>query len=82
MSVESWSQGNDNQRQKTLIASGEANVTVPAGYFDEPGGSAAPAKATGAEPPDASNKPHSKGGAKSKPGAAKTPTPSVTPKGE
>jgi hypothetical protein len=84
MSVESWSQGQDKQRQRTLIASGEANVAVPDGYFAEPGGSAAPAKATGAEPPDASNKPHSKGAAKSKPGAAKEPaaTPTTTPKGE
>ena len=84
MSVESWSQGNDNQRQKTIIATGEANVAIPAGYFDEPGGSAAPAKAAGAEPPDASNKPHSKGATRTKSGSAKTPaaSPSTPAKGE
>lgn len=84
MSVESWSQGNDNQRQKTIIATGEANVAIPAGYFDEPGGSAAPAKAAGAEPPDASNKPRSKGATRTKSGSAKAPaaSPSTPAKGE
>ncbi|HEX5258019.1 MAG TPA: hypothetical protein VFW35_04465 [Sphingomicrobium sp.] len=82
MSVESWSQGQDNQRQRTIIASGEANVAAPADYFAEPGGAATPAKAAG-QPPDASNKPHSKGAAKSKPGAVKgTAVPSTSPKGE
>ena len=82
MSVESWAQGQDSQRQRTIIATAEANVAVPDGFFAEPGGPATPAKATGAEPPDASNKPHSKGGAKTKPGAAKTTGPSTSPKGE
>jgi hypothetical protein len=83
MSVESWSQGQDNQRQQTIIATGEANVPVPADYFAEPGGTAAPAKASGAQPPDASNRPHSKGAAKIRPGAAKEPAaPSTSPKGE
>ena len=82
MSIESWPQGQDSQRQRTIIASGEANVAVPDGFFAEPGGSATPAKATGAEPPDASNKPHSKGAAKAKPGPAKPTEPSTAPKGE
>jgi hypothetical protein len=83
MSVDSWSQGHDDQRQRTIIATGEANVAVPDGYFAEPGGSAAPAKAVGTTPPDASNKPHSKGADKAKPGTAKEPTAPVTsPKGE
>jgi hypothetical protein len=82
MSVESWSQGHDNQRQRTIIATGEANVTVAPDFFAEPGGSAAPAKA-GGQPPDASNKPHSKDADKAKPGTAKEPTAPVTsPKGE
>jgi len=66
MSVESWAQGQDAQRQRTIIASGEANPQVPAGYFAEPGGST-PAKASG-EPPDASTKAHGKP-AKAKPPA-------------
>jgi len=73
MSVENWAQGQDKQRQRTIIASGEANVDVPDGYFSEPGGASAPAKAAGAAPPDASNKPHSKGGTGTKPGSAKRP---------
>ena len=84
MSVESWSQGQDKQRQRTIIATGQANVAVPDGYFSEPGGSAAPAKATSSAPPDASNKPHSKGAAKARPGAAKRPatSPATPAKGE
>ena len=54
MSVESWSQGHPNERQRIIIASGTANPPVQARYFDEPG-TKTPAKA-GAEPPDASNK--------------------------
>src|SRR5206468_10323375 len=59
MSVESWQQGQPNQRQRTIIASGTANAAVPASFFMEPGGPAAPAKASG-EPPDASQKQQSK----------------------
>ena len=55
MSVESWSQGQSNQRQRVLIASGAANQPVEASFFAEPRGPGTPAKATG-EPPDASNK--------------------------
>jgi len=80
MSVDSWGQGQENQRQRTVIASGEANPDVAASYFAEPGGPATPAKAAGA-PPDASNKPHSKDATKAKPAGAKPVTPS-SPKGE
>jgi len=80
MSVDSWGQGQENQRQRTVIATGEANPAVPADYFAEPGGPATPAKAAGA-PPDASNKPHNKDTTKSKPAGAKPVTPS-SPKGE
>lgn len=80
MSVDSWPQGQDNQRQRTIIAGGEANPTVAADFFAEPGAPAAPAKAAGA-PPDASNKPHGKGAAKAKPGA-RPASPSTSPKGE
>ncbi|HET9812187.1 MAG TPA: hypothetical protein VFP57_00830 [Sphingomicrobium sp.] len=55
MSVESWNEGQSNQRQRTIIASATANPPVGAALFAEPGGPAAPAKASG-EPPDASNK--------------------------
>jgi hypothetical protein len=81
MSIESWSQGQDNQRQRTIIASGEANPQVGADFFAEPGGPATAAKASGA-PPDASNKPHRKPAA-SKPAATKKPPSSPSkPKGE
>ena len=78
MSVESWSQGQDNQRQRTIIATGQANVDVSPAAFEEPGGAATPAKAAGA-PPDASNKPHTKPTISSKPAATKEP-PVSTPK--
>ena len=55
MSVESWQQGQSNQRQRTIIASGSANGAVDGSFFLEPGGKATPAK-PGGEPPDASNK--------------------------
>jgi hypothetical protein len=82
MSVESWAQGQDNQRQRTIIASGQANVEASPALFAEPGGPATPAKAAGA-PPDASNKPHSKPAANSKPAATKAPPASPpNPRGE
>jgi hypothetical protein len=81
MSVDSWAQGQENQRQRTIIAAGEANPAVAADYFAEPGGPATPAKAAG-EPPDASNKPHNKAATKAKPAGAKPATPSTSPKGE
>lgn len=36
MSVESWAQGQANQRQRVLIAAGKANVAVPATTFAQP----------------------------------------------
>lgn len=75
MSIESWSQGQPNQRQRTIIATGTANVPVDPALFAEPGGPGTPAKASGS-PPDASNKPKGKPG--TKPGGAK-PTDQTTP---
>jgi hypothetical protein len=75
MSVESWTQGHPNERQRTIIASAAANPAVSADFFAEPRGVATPAKASG-EPPDASNKP--KGKPTTKPGGAK-PTDQTTP---
>ena len=54
MSVESWTQGQPNQRQRTIIAGGTANAALPADYFAEPHVPVPPAKATG-EPPDVGN---------------------------
>jgi len=59
MSVESWSQGQPNQRQRTIIASGAANTNLADSFFAEPRGPATSSKA-GVEPPDASNKPTEK----------------------
>lgn len=73
MSIESWTRG-DSQRQRTIIATGEANAQVASDYFAEPGGIATPAKASSA-PPDASTKPQGKKSGKKLPAAAK-------PKGE
>ncbi len=67
MSVESWQQGQPNQRQRTILASGAANPPVSAAFFSEPGGPATLAKAS-PEPPDASQKPQGK-----KPTTAKKP---------
>jgi hypothetical protein len=71
MSVESWAQGQPNQRQRVIIASGSANGALAADYFSEPGAKTAPAKAAGSAP-DASNK---------KPGkpAGDKPTDQTTP---
>jgi hypothetical protein len=74
MSIESWTQGQDSQRQRTIIATSEANAQVPSDYFAEPGGIATPAKASG-EPPDASTKPHGKS-------AGRKPSAPSKPKGE
>ena len=78
MSVESWQQGQDKQRQRTVIATSEANPQVDSGFFAEPGGPGTPAKASGT-PPDASNKQQGKPTVASKPGATKEP-PVTTPK--
>ena len=83
MSIESWSQGQPNQRQRTLLASGTANAPVSADFFAEPHGPATPAKA-GGEPPDASNKARGKPAPKpegNKPTDQTTP-PSSPPKGK
>ena len=72
MSVESWSQGQSNQRNRVIIASATANPPVSAAFFAEPRGPATPARASG-EPPDASNK---------KPGDPDTETPTDPGKGE
>jgi hypothetical protein len=74
MSVESWTQGSPNQRQRTIIATGAANTSVPDSFFAEPRGPVTSAKA-GGEPPDASNKP------KKEPPAKKPVNPSKPPKG-
>jgi hypothetical protein len=73
MSVESWAQGQPNQRQRTIIASGVANTKVSDSFFAEPGGSATPSK-LGGEPPDASNNPQAP--------AAKEPLKTKPPKGK
>ena len=70
MSVESWQQGQPNQRQKVIVASGAANPPLPLGFFVEPVGSATPSKA-GGELPDASMK------AQGKSAATKPPTEST-----
>jgi hypothetical protein len=78
MSVESWSQGSPNQRQRVIIASGSANPPVTADLFAEPRGPGTPARASG-EPPDASNKPQGKpAGETNEPPA----NPSKPPEGE
>lgn len=83
MSVESWPQGQDRQRQRTTIASADANPQVSADYFAEPGTPATPAKASGA-PPDASTKPHGKAAKAKPPTSRKEPpvSPAKSPKGE
>jgi hypothetical protein len=71
MSVESWTQGQPNQRQRTIIATGTANTALPADYFAEPNVPVPPAKATG-QPPDVGNT--KKGSAPpAKPAATKAP---------
>ena len=80
MSVESWPQGQESNRSRTIIATGTANTPISDDYFAEPRGPGTPAKATGAEPADASNKPKGKSPAQ-KP--AEPPTPPSNPsKGE
>jgi hypothetical protein len=79
MSVETWPQGQDSNRSRTIIASSAANTPVADSYFAEPQSAAPPAKATTANPPDAANKPPSKPPAKKPPTTA---TPSKPGKGE
>ncbi len=82
MSIESWNQGQPNQRQRTIIASGTANGPLNPSFFAEPGGPGTPTKA-GGEPPDASNKKPGKPAAKPE-GTKPTDetTPPSTPKGK
>ena len=82
MSVESWPQGQQAQRQRTIIASGVANAAVSDAYFAEPRGTATSTKAA-AEPADVSST--EKGAAPSdKPAATKKPpvNPTHPPKGK
>src|SRR5438105_11652305 len=81
MSVESWPQGQSNQRQRVPIATGQANPPVDAAFFAEPGGPATLAKASPA-PPDASMKAQAAKPTPKKPPASKTPAnPAKPPKG-
>lgn len=80
MSVETWPQGQANNRSRTIIANGTANVAVNEDYFAEPRTQGPIAKATAAEPPDASNKPQGKARA-AKPGTRPV-TPPKPAKGE
>jgi hypothetical protein len=82
MSVESWTQGQPSQRQRTIIATGTANTQLAADYFTEPATPAPTAKATGQQPDVGSTK---RGSAPpSKPAATKRPpaSPNHPPKGE
>jgi hypothetical protein len=60
MSIDNWSQGQSNQRQRIIIETAAANPPVTPAQFALPGGPPQPAK-PGAEPPDASNKPQQPG---------------------
>jgi hypothetical protein len=57
MSVETWNQGQTNQRTRIQIASAAANPAVGADFFAEPRGAGGPTKVSGE---DASQKPQSK----------------------
>lgn len=52
MSVESWPQGQESNRSRTIIDRGTANLDVPASYFAEPIGPGTPAKSMVGPPPD------------------------------
>jgi hypothetical protein len=80
MSVESWQQGQPNQRQKVIVASSAANTAVDSAFFSEP--RTATSARAGGEPPDASNKPQGKPGAKSATAGKAPASPSKPPKGE
>jgi hypothetical protein len=78
MSVESWPQGQSNQRQRVLIETAQANPAVNSALFAQPHGPSA--SAIGAAPPDASNKPPETPPADQTPDKPKDP--SQPPKGE
>ena len=52
MSVESWPQGQESNRSRTIIARGTANTDLPASYFAEPTGPGTPASTMVESPPD------------------------------
>jgi hypothetical protein len=79
MSIEGWSQGHPNDRQRIIIATAAANPPVDPAFFAEPRGPATPAKTAG-EPPDTPNKAKGKPAATA-PGNQATP-PSSPPKGK
>jgi hypothetical protein len=79
MSIEGWSQGHPNDRQRIIIATAAANPPVDPAFFAEPRGPATPAKTAG-EPPDSPNKAKGKPAATA-PGNQATP-PSSPPKGK
>jgi hypothetical protein len=78
MSVDSWQQGQPNQRQRIIIETATANPPVSPAQFEEPNGAAQPAKA-GGPPPDASNKQPKKPEEKQPPAKPENPG---KPKGE
>lgn len=78
MSVESWPQGQSNQRQRVIVATGAANTPVDAAFFAEPRGPSSPAVAN--SEPEQSGKSKAKGGT-AKPAEPATP-PSSPPKGK
>jgi hypothetical protein len=83
MSIESWTQGQPNQRTRVILASATANPPVSADFFAEPHGPATPSNADG-EPPDASQKAQAKKPQAKPPAEIKEPpaNPSKPPKGE
>lgn len=76
MSVESWPQGQSNQRQRVIIETASANPAVMPSLFAEPNGPTS--AAIGGAPPDASNKPPAET-EPDKPGQPENPS---VPKGE
>ncbi|MEJ7776905.1 MAG: hypothetical protein WKF52_05895 [Sphingomicrobium sp.] len=79
MSVESWSEGDSNNRQRVIIATGAANPAVDVAQFAEPRIPAPPQP--GGSPPDASNAPV-KDDSSDKPNTADPADPASPPKGE
>lgn len=73
MSIDSWPSGQTNQRQRVIIAKGEANVPVTPALFAQPADRPAP---SAAGPKDAAKPPHDQ---EKPPNAAKEP-PSTNPK--
>lgn len=78
MSVDTWDQGQSNQRTRIIVDTATANPPVTQAFFEEPTGGAQPAKA-GGPPPDASNKQPNKPDEKQPPAKPENPG---KPKGE